>query len=214
MWPEAQSVEGLVSMVHSSGGSKMKIRKYLAVGLVSVFISSQLVEAAEIEGVKFSDRLRAGESEFHLHGTGLLRYRIIIKGYVAALYLDASFDGEATPRSVLADTPRRLEIEYFWSIPAKDFAEITVKGISRNVDAEMLERLRGRIDQINNLYEDIEPGDRYAITYIPGIGTELALNNRSLGVIEGADFASAFFAIWLGVEALDDSLRNQLLTSV
>jgi hypothetical protein len=63
------------------------------------------------------------------------------------------------------------------------------------------------------MYEDIEPGDRYALTYVPGVGTELSRNGRSLGVIEGADFSSALFSIWLGERALDDSLRRQLLAS-
>jgi hypothetical protein len=32
-------------------------------------------------------------------------------------------------------------------------------------------------------------------------------------VIEGADFSSALFAIWLGEQPLDESLRRQLLAS-
>ena len=63
------------------------------------------------------------------------------------------------------------------------------------------------------LYEDVEPGDRYALTYAPGVGTELALNGRRLGVLEGADFSAALFSIWIGDEPLDESLRDQLLTS-
>jgi hypothetical protein len=112
---------------------------------------------------------------------------------------------------VLADVPRRLEIEYFWAIPANKFAKVTGEGISRGTDPATFERLRNRIDQINTLYEDVEPGDRYALTYIPGVGTELALNGRPLGVVEGAGFSAALFAIWIGDEALDESLRRQLL---
>jgi hypothetical protein len=191
----------------------LKIRRWIAMSIIAAGLFSQISEAAEIEGVQFSERLQAGESKLRLHGTGLLRYRILIKGYVAALYLDESFDREVTPSTVLGDTPRRLEIEYFWSIPSEDFEKATIEGVSRNVQPEMLGSLRGRIDRLNDLYKDVEPGDRYAITYVPGVGTELALNGRSLGVIEGADFSSAFFGIWLGNEALDDSLRNQLLAS-
>jgi hypothetical protein len=163
-----------------------------------------------------SDHDRLGSSLLlwlRLHGAGLLRYRVFIKGYVAALYLADSFDEEATSTTVLGDAPRRLEIEYFWAIPADKFAEITVEGISRNTDRETFESLRDRIDQLNAMYEDVEPGDRYALTYLPGVGTELARNGRRLGVVEGADFSSALFAIWLGDRALDDSLRKQLLTS-
>ena len=191
----------------------MKFRKLIAAGLAAACLSEQSARAAEVEGVGFVDRLSVGSSELRLHGTGLLRYRVFIKGYVAALYLDESFGGEATSRSVLADVPRRLEIEYFWAIPANKFATATVEGVSRSTDPATFERLRHRIDQINMLYEDIEPGDRYALTYVPGVGTELALNGRRLGVLEGADFSAALFAIWVGDEPLDESLRRQLLAS-
>jgi hypothetical protein len=169
------------------------------------------VRAGELEGVDFVQRLDVETSELRLHGVGLLRYRVFLKGYVAALYLGEAFDEEATPGAVLADVPRRLEFEYFWSIPAGEFAKATTEGLSRTTDAATFERLRGRIDRINRLYEDVEPGDRYALTYLPGVGTELAINGRRLGVIEGADFSAALFAIWVGDEPLDESLRRQLL---
>jgi hypothetical protein len=57
----------------------------------------------------------------------------------------------------------------------------------------------------------VKPGDRYALTYVPGVGTELTLNGSPLGTVAGADFASAVFAIWLGPKALDESLKTQLL---
>jgi hypothetical protein len=191
----------------------MHFRKLIAMGVSAACFSGISARAAEIEGVNFVDRLSIGSSELRLHGTGLLRYRVFIKGYVAALYLGESFDGEATPRAVLADVPRRLEIEYFWAIPADKFAKATVDGISRSTDPATFARLRPRIDRINMLYEDVEPGDRYALTYVPGVGTELALNGRRLGVVEGADFSAALFGIWVGDEPLDESLRRQLLAS-
>ena len=38
-----------------------------------------------------------------------------------------------------------------------------------------------------------------------------ALNGAPLGTVEGADFAAALFAIWLGPKAIDESLKAQLL---
>jgi hypothetical protein len=172
--------------------------------------SQQPAVAAEIEGVQFAERVNVGDAELELRGTGLLRYRVIFKGYVAAFYLGKA-SGETTASDVLGDVPRRLEIEYFWPIPAEKFAEVTDYGISRNIDPATLESLRERIEEFSALYEDIEPGDRYVLTYVPGIGTELARNGRTLGVVEGADFSASLFAIWLGDQPLDDSLREQLL---
>ena len=63
----------------------------------------------------------------------------------------------------------------------------------------------------NAFYEDVKPGDRYALTYLPGLGTELALNGKRLGVIEGADFGAALFSIWFGDQPFDAALKGQLL---
>ena len=49
-----------------------------------------------------------------------------------------------------------------------------------------------RIDRMNRHYRDIKPGDRYALTFIPGRGTELSLNGTALVTIEGDDFAAAY----------------------
>lgn len=54
-------------------------------------------------------------------------------------------------------------------------------------------------------------GDRGTLTYLPGRGTELTLNGRPLALIEGADFARAYFDIWLGPDPIDAGLRDALL---
>ena len=68
-----------------------------------------------------------------------------------------------------------------------------------------------RIEYHNSLYENVQPGDRYSLTYIPGKGTELALNGESKGLIEGPDFAAAVFSIWLGPKPISDSFKRQIL---
>jgi hypothetical protein len=173
----------------------------LALGLLGT------AQAKEIEGVRFADEVAVGAATLRLNDVGLMRYRYVIKAYVAALYLG---DG-ARPSDVLADAAKRLEIEYFYSIQASGFANATNEGIGANVPPETFARLRPRIDRLNVLYRDVKPGDRYALTYVPGVGTALALNGTTLGTIEGADFAAAVFAIWLGPKAIDESLRTQLL---
>jgi hypothetical protein len=49
------------------------------------------------------------------------------------------------------------------------------------------------------------------MTYIPGRGTELALNGEPKGVIKGADFAAAVFSIWLGPKPINTSFKEQIL---
>lgn len=185
-------------------------RRSVAAALVAAVIAAvpPPARAAALEGVRFEQEVVAHGAQLALRGAALLRYRVVIKAYVAALYLPPSAPAEAV---LAADVPRRLEIEYFWALRAADFARATDEGIARNVDAETLARLRPRIERLNALYRDVEPGDRYAITYVPGRGTVLSLDGEPLGVVEGEDFAAALFAIWLGDAPLDAGLKARLL---
>jgi len=191
--------------------SESGFRAVLAVAAVMAILGAASIaaqaSAKEIEGVRFADEIRAGATALRLNDVGLMRYRYVIKAYVAALYLG---DGAPSP-DPLADVPKRLEIEYFYAIQAPGFVNATNQGIADNVPPETLAALRPRIDELNALYRDVQPGDRYTLTYLPGTGTELALNGTPLGTIEGADFAAAVFAIWLGPRAIDASLKAQLL---
>lgn len=163
--------------------------------------------AVTVEGVTFAETYQVEDTELHLRGSGLLRYLVFIKAYVGAFYLLPQEDA----RQALGPTPRRLELEYFHTISASDFADATRQKIADNVTADTLAALSARLEQFNALYRDVQPGDRYALTYRPGDGTELSLNGTPLGRIAGDDFAAAVFAIWLGTDPIDNDFRDALL---
>jgi hypothetical protein len=188
--------------------SRLKHSAQWVIAFLLVAISpAGIAGAMEIEGVRFVPEQEAQGTVLRLQCVGLLRYKVLFKGYVAGLYL-ADPAGLEDP---LADVPKRLELSYFWSIDGDDFGPAGETILERNFGRQALSALRPQLDQIGRLYEDVEPGDRYSLTYIPGVGTELALNGVRKGVIEGADFAAKYFAIWLGPKPLDASLRNQLV---
>jgi hypothetical protein len=170
------------------------------------FICTSFAYGAEVEGIKFDDTYAVEDNSMRLTGAGLLRYWGF-KAYTGALYLEEG----ASVDDVLADKAKRIELEYFRAIKGKDFGPATDKSIAKNVDAATYDRLRPRIDYHNSLYEDVQPGDRYSLTYIPGRGTELALNGQPKGLIEGADFAAAIFSIWLGPKPINNSFKKQIL---
>lgn len=175
--------------------------------MLTMHICLPSVEAAEIEGIYFDDRFAIADTSLKLRGAGLLRVMVFAKIYVAALYLP---DGHPS-KLALSDVPKRLEVEYLRSIAGDDFGPATLKKISENVDPQTYERLLPRIEYHNSLYQDVQPGDRYALTYIPGKGTELTLNGETKGTVEGADFAAALFSIWLGPKPISESLKKELL---
>jgi hypothetical protein len=186
----------------------MKIRAAATIAilaLISGIFKSPLI-AAEIEGIRFNEFYVAENTKLRLTGVGLLRYWGF-KAYVGAFYLEegASID------TFMSDTAKRIELEYFRSIKGKDFGPATNKSIAKNVDSKTFDRLRPQIEYHNSLYQDVQPGDRYALTYVPGRGTELALNGEPKGIIEGAEFAAAVFSIWLGPKPMNETFKKQLL---
>ena len=175
--------------------------------LITVITATPNVNGAEIEGIQFENSYETKGIRLQLQGTGLLRYLGVFKVYVGALYLVEANSIE----NVLSDVPKRLEVEYFHAIKGEDFGITTNKMISKNIDSQTFQRIRSQIDYHNSLYEDVQPGERYSLTYIPERGTELALNGKSKGIIKGADFASALFSMWLGKFPMNGPFKQQLL---
>ena len=122
---------------------------------LAVLLAAASSGAAEIEGVEFDERVTVSERLLTLHSVGLLRYRIFFKGYVAALYLEEG----TPPENVLEDVPKRLELEYFWSIAGERFGPVAEAALKRNLDAQSLERLRPRVEALHEKYQDVKPGD-------------------------------------------------------
>ena len=168
------------------------------------------LQAAEIEGVTFRDRINMGGTDLEIRGTGLLRYLKFIKVYVGALYMLPDVPSDMA----LSDTPKRLEVEYFRNFKGEEFGAATNKIMAQNVDPETFERLRTKIEYHNSLYKDVRPGDRYSLTYVPGRGTTLALNDQPLGIIEGDEFAAALFSMWLGDNPINETFKKMLLKSL
>jgi len=176
--------------------------------VVTLLVFQPFTSAAlTVEGVTFQESVSIDNKQIPIRGATLLRWLKIFKVYVVALYLPEN----GAPDDVLADIPKRLEISYLVSIPGPDFGKGAEAILERNNSPEVLARLRGRIDQLNAVYRDVKPGDRYALTYVPGQGTELSYNGQPLITIEGADFAAAYFGIWLGKDPIDQEMRSRLI---
>ncbi|WP_114416707.1 chalcone isomerase family protein [Marinospirillum perlucidum] len=181
------------------------IRNYFLSCLILLLITPALADDHEgiiVEGVFFP----ANYNTLQLQGQGLLRVGLVIKAYVAAYYQAQPGASHEDPTS-----GRRLEIEYFHSIAAEDFVQATQAGIAANTSADDQQQLSTSLPAFLDLYQAVEPGDRYSLTWIPQQGLELALNGQPLGQLNDALLASALFSIWLGEEPASESLKEDLL---
>ena len=158
------------------------------------------------KGVNFVNAYEDAGVRMELKGTGLKRY-FIFKAFIAGLYLG---EGVA-PHDVLGDVPKRLEVAYLAPVPARQLCQETRRRIARNISKAEWNALKEKIDIMDSYFVDIRPGDRYALTYVPGAGTKFEYNGRLVGSILGADFSSALFSVWFGPFPLEAALKSKLL---
>jgi hypothetical protein len=180
------------------------------VGVIVALLLSTVVfsQAAVIRGVEFADTVRIDQEALSLKGVAVLRWAMLFDVYAGAFYLPEGRLGGAWAE----DLPKRLELSYFREIKADDFADTSIKLLRRNLPEPEYLALAGRLQAFCRLFQDVKPGDHYSLTYTPGNGTELSLNNRPLGSVPGNDFAAAYFGIWLGKNPIDGGFRDRLLS--
>ena len=150
---------------------------------------------------------RAHGANLTLRGQGVLKVGYVFTVYNARLYMEET----APTPAVLQDVAKRLEIHYLRDIRAADLVSVGNQTLIRQESPERLASLQERLDRINSWYVDVQAGDQYTLTYVPGVGCELALNGKKLGTIEGADFAQAYFGIWLHPRTKYPAFRTALL---
>lgn len=161
----------------------------------------------EIAHQAFAASHEDGSVRMTLRGTSLLRVGMIFKVYAAGLFVA---EAEDTQR-VLDDVPKRLEIAYLRHVRARDIVSAGQDILRRNLPPDEWARLEPRVTEIGRLYTDVKRGDRYALTYVPGRGSTLSLNGRDLVTIPGADFARAYFGIWLDARTDYPDFQARLL---
>ena len=181
----------------------LRIILLMSLGAVPTFL-----HAAEVAGVHLEAAAKTGEHTLTLRGADLLRWKWIVKIYVAALYVPA--DTKTT--DLLGEIPRRIEFHYRRGFTAEQLVEATNGTINRGRDAKAVAAIAAEVAAFNTLYPAVVEGDVMAIEYLPGVGTTMRINNVVRGAaVVGAEFSKALFAIWIGDHAVDDDLKTALL---
>ena len=175
-------------------------------GALLLFGSSDLwAQTVSEKGERFERTLEENGQRYALIGSGVFTY-MIWTAYAGAYY---QAEGETDPQPQ-SDIPRRLELAYFHGIEAEEFADATTETLQKNLTAYEYSQLEADIDTFNQHYQDVEPQDRYVLSW-DGDTLRLALNGERLFEGGNAELASALFGIWLGERPLGEDFRDALL---
>ena len=183
------------------------ILKRLFVAGATLALLNVSAYSAEIKNVQFDDQVVTNDIELHLKGIAVLKWAMLFDVYAGAFYLPEDIPGSKWTD----DVPKKLELSYFREIKAKGFGDASDKILKDSLSEEEYGALAERLTVFYGFFQDVRPGDRYSINYLPGKGTELRLNGNVVGSVPGHDFAVAYFGIWLGEKPIKKSFRDKLL---
>jgi hypothetical protein len=160
-------------------------------------------------GVHFPEETSVQTGPLRLNGLGLRERTLFRIGvYVAALYVaQKSTDAHTI---LTSHTPKQLVLRFLRPVEGADLKQAWEEGFADNAKAQ-LPALKERLEQLNGWMVTLKRGQELTFTYKPGVGLEVEVNGTVPCTVEGEDFATAFFAIWLGARPPNWSLKAGLL---
>jgi hypothetical protein len=170
------------------------------------------VSAADVAGIRIDDRARVAQSELQLNGAGV-RTKFVFKVYVAALYLP---ERKSSTAEILAlSGPKRVSMRLVRDLSAEQLVEALEEGIRDNTSSAELEALSSRLAELKAIMLEVKQGrdgDLMTLDFLPGTGTQVAMNGTVRGkIIAGDDFYRALLRIWLGDNPISKDLKKALL---
>jgi hypothetical protein len=153
---------------------------------------------APISSAKEPPHIKSMMGEVQLQGLGRLNF------WGFHVY-DANFyRGSAKDSQEFA-----LELKYQRSFSGEAIASRTAQEMKNLGVADTQAATWGK--ELASILPNVEPGQTIAAVYIPRQGTSFFFEGKKLSQIQGADFAKAFFGIWLDSKTSAPKLRAELL---
>jgi hypothetical protein len=178
----------------------------------AVALPARATRPIKVEGHTFAGDITLAGAALQLNGVGL-RAIPMLKGYAAALYLPAR---ATTPAQVLAMAgPKRLQLRMLLDVPTEEFVKAFHKGVERNTpaaEAKALAERMARFDATVRGLGKLRKTDMVDLDFVPGRGTQLALNAGARGAaIAGDDFYAALLRCFIGQRPADAEMKIGLL---
>lgn len=176
--------------------------------LILLLVSTSAASALTIKGVDFADDVTVSGKKLYLNGAGIKK-TFFSSVYAGALYLPHP-TGNAN-KAIKNDLCKQIIIHFITKYNQGKIVEGWDEGFFNN-SQEKIYTLQERITTFNTFFSrDMVANDRVTITYIPKQGTTVKINDETKGIIPGSDFMEALWAIWLGVNPMDNDMKEGML---
>lgn len=186
----------------------MRAKRVSMIAASVVLLAADSLHAIELKGVQIPEQVSIAGRECRLNGAGVLKW-LVFSIYVAGAWLEEpTTDAQ---QALDSDRIKRIEATYLVNAPGKDLMNGLRDELAKQPEAVRRAQRANHERFLGFFAEGIGTGGSMRITYIPGKGTEVAVNGNVKGVIEGGDFMRSVFAIWLGPDPTTEQIKRALL---
>ena len=183
------------------------MRKFLITCFALCFAGAAL--AADVGGVKLTDKATVGGQELALNGAGI-RTRAVFKVYVGSLYVPGK---AADLAAVLAKGPRRIQMNLLRNLSPDDLVNALNDGLKENNTEAEMAAVKAQQDQMMSImkaFGDVKEGNVVTLDFVDG-ATVVGFNGAAKGTIPGEPFNKALTKIWLGDKPVQADLKKAML---
>jgi len=170
------------------------------------------VQAREVQGISYAERIDLAGSGLQLNGAGT-RYKAVFKVYTAGLYLGKKAGTAA--EAVAVPGPKRLTLTFLREISSEELGRLFIKGIKVNTPNEEYTRIVGSVMRMSQIFYEarkMKVGEVINMDWIPGKGTVISIRDVPVGdPFPEPEFYGALLGIWLGRDPADWQLKDALL---
>ena len=174
------------------------------------FVLTLSANALEIKGVKVDEKVQVGGNALVLNGAGI-RTKMVFKVYVAALYLAQK---QAEANAVINDTGnKRVSMHFLRELSAEALLKGMNEGFTDNNNAAEMVAIEPQLKQFRDMMtsaKEVKKGDLIVLDFTSA-GTQVNINGKALGTVEGVAFNQALLKVWLGEKPVDASLKKAML---
>ena len=182
----------------------------LLAGLILSF--NALAATIDVAGVKIEDTVDVQGAKLQLNGAGI-RYKVIFKVYVAALYLGTK--ATTAQEAYAAPGPKRLSITLLRDIDAETLNKSITEAFENNTPPDEIARFTPGVSRIRQALSDqkkLHSGDNFTIEGTSDGGAILSIKGVQQGEpMKGAGLFNALIRAWLGPKPADLKLKDSLL---
>ncbi|MCP4130774.1 MAG: hypothetical protein GY754_07315 [bacterium] len=150
------------------------------------------------------------------NGSGA-RTKMFMTAYYCSLYVPQELKGKSSKEILAADAPMSVIITVDTRFLSNEkFISATRDGFKKSAAAGYG---TGKQQQFLNLFKKVKivKGDKIYMNYVPGSGLFVRYKVKetgkslSLGTVAGLQFKKALYAIWIGPNPVQGSLKNKML---